>query len=415
MRTEPLTTEASAMALWPTPADLIVSDVLFDRSVNTTSVRSETAAVRELSHILDDEHGALLRFLAVAQNVCGAGSAGLSLLQIVDGTSSLRWRALAGALAAHEGVITRRDFSTCGLCLDNTTPLVLERPQRVFDYLCNLPPVIAELLTVPLVVDDVAIGTLWIAHHDPAVHFRSDDARIIERLALHLSWALTLAEKNAEQRRAIEYRDAQIRDAHHRVTNTLQFAAYLLHAESGVVAATSPRNALRAASERLQVLAKVHELLARSGDEAVVLLPPLLQAIVDAAGKGILGATSQVRVRLEVDHIALPGERAIAIALLINEAVTNACKHAFPNGRSGEIKVDVRIEPLGALIVRIADDGIGFSPQARADGLGLRLVRAFAQQLQGLLSFETPTEAAGTVVTLRTRHDLGWRVSAASN
>ena len=78
------------------------------------------------------------------------------------------------------------------MCLDDGGLIVLERPDRVFDYLSGMPLAIAEVLVVPLRLDKGLAGTLWIVHHDLAAHFCSDDARMAERLALHLVWALKL-------------------------------------------------------------------------------------------------------------------------------------------------------------------------------------------------------------------------------
>lgn len=199
MKTDALTARSAPAGHWPTAADLILGDVLFDRSMHSTSLRTEKAAARELSHVLDDGRGAVRRFLDVASHMCHGGSAGVSLLSPgAFGKRSLQWRAVSGALAEYEGIAVPRDFSTCGLCLDDGGPIVLEKPERLFDYLLEMPPTIAEALVVPLYLDEALVGTLWIVHHDDAAHFRSDDVRIAERLSLHLVWAMKLLQVATE-------------------------------------------------------------------------------------------------------------------------------------------------------------------------------------------------------------------------
>lgn len=393
MRTEH-PTDTPGLALSPAPADLILDDVLFDRSADTTALHCEIAAVRELSRILSDEQGALLRFLCVGQSVCNAGSAGVSAVQNDGvGKRSIRWRAIAGALSSHEGKTVPRDFSTCGMCLDHEALLVLERPQRVFSYLNGLPPAVSELLIVPLYADDAAIGTLWFAHHGVDAHFSSDDARVAERLALHLVWALERLQSNDEHRRALSERETLVRDAHHRVANTLQIAASALRTPSGVVA----QGPTRTAFDRLQALGRVHTALAVTGEDTVF-IRPLLQTIVDAVSSSYMGMSHDVRVSLDADDVALPGDRAVALALWLNEALTNACKHAFPDGRRGQIAISVRARGY-RLSVRIADDGAGFV-SGRGEGLGLRLLEGLAKQLGGSSSLERPTSETGTILTL---------------
>lgn len=394
MINERVTIEAPALSPAPTPADLILDGVLFDRSADTTALRCEVAAVRELSRILIDEQGSLLRFLCVGQGACAGGSAGVSLVRTdASGKESIRWRAVVGALSAHEGASVPREFSTCGMCLDRRAFLVLARPQRVFAYLNELPPAVTELLIVPLRIDDVARGTLWIAHHDVGAHFSSDDARVAERLALHLAGALERLEANFEHRRALVARDTLVRDAHHRATNTLQIAAAALQGKSGGGIDGGSRTAL----DRLQALGRVHAALACHGDDTV-LVRPLFQSIVDALGASFTEPSRAVRIDLDADNVTLSGERAVALALWLNEIVTNACKHAFPDGRDGRIAIEVRVRDR-RLVVRIFDNGIGLPPK-RGEGIGTQLLEALATQLGAASSQESPTSGSGTIFNL---------------
>jgi two-component system, sensor histidine kinase PdtaS len=77
---------------------------------------------------------------------------------------------------------------------------------------------------------------------------------------------------------------------------------------------------------------------------------------------------------------------AIPLALLVNEAVTNAYKHAYPNGQSGEIFVRIANQADGSVTIAIRDDGVGFTPDVREGALGLTLMRSFSSQLGGELA-----------------------------
>jgi two-component sensor histidine kinase len=91
---------------------------------------------------------------------------------------------------------------------------------------------------------------------------------------------------------------------------------------------------------------------------------------------------------------------AIPLALLANEAMTNAFRHAFPEGSSGEVTIDLRYAPQNALILQITDNGVGMRSSNGESGLGLKLIHTFAAQLRGTLAIARPENAAGTVVTL---------------
>jgi two-component sensor histidine kinase len=129
-------------------------------------------------------------------------------------------------------------------------------------------------------------------------------------------------------------------------------------------------------------------------------MPELLQILADGLRQAFARSLSQVRLELTCDSISLPVDQAIPLALLVNEVVTNAYKHAFPNDAQGEITVSLRRSPERELILRIADSGIGYQPTGGGVGMGLRLIRNFAAQLQGTLIFSTPAQGAGTAIAL---------------
>ena len=87
-----------------------------------------------------------------------------------------------------------------------------------------------------------------------------------------------------------------------------------------------------------------------------------------------------------LDHVLVESRLAIPLSLLVNEAVTNAYKHAYPSGQSGEIFVRIANQAGGSVTIAIRDDGVGFAPDVREGALGLTLMRSFASQLGGELA-----------------------------
>lgn len=419
-----------------------LSAALWDPSGCPPHLHAEVTTFHELSRILlDDRRSALRGFLEIALSSCRAGSAGVSLLRLGEaGQTSLRWEAISGALAAHEGSDATLDFSPCGLCLDAGKTILLSQPERVFTYLRGTQPSIAQKLIVPLYDASRPLGTLWIAHHDAVSRFSADDAQLMEQIAMQLVLALKLLEQARQHRhaldlleshrmaqqsladalaqersrreraeaaesglrQALELKDTVIREVHHRVKNTIQMAASLLSLHARASPSVQVRFSLQESYGRLRLLAKVHELLYMSADSTQeVFLPTLLQALGDALRQSFAEMSDRVRLQVTSDLVILPPDEAIPIALLANEVITNAYKHAFPEGSAGEITLSLNWLDERALVLQISDNGIGMRSNGGASALGLKLIRTFAAQLGGTLAFAEPVGAAGTTVTLQ--------------
>jgi two-component sensor histidine kinase len=190
----------------------------------------------------------------------------------------------------------------------------------------------------------------------------------------------------------------------HRTKNTLQRAGALLVLHANAAPSTQARMALLDSYARLQLLAKVHELLCTKTDGAqTVPMSGLLQTLADGLRQSFGKAAARVGLQLTSDPISLPVDQAIPLTLLANELVTNAYKHAFPSDSAGVITMSLQHTPTDGLTLRVADTGIGLDLTGSEIGMGLKLIRTLAAQLRGTLIFATPSEVVGTQVTLTIR------------
>lgn len=198
----------------------------------------------------------------------------------------------------------------------------------------------------------------------------------------------------------LKLKDALIHDIDHRTKNTLQIAAAVLHMQ-GKRASGDVRAALSEASSRLVALAAAHNRLNRLDIENRVRLDEYLAELCPAlAGDEPGGPT----VRVVAGPVACRPEVAIPVGLLTSEALMNALKHAFPNGRDGVI--EVRLAQYGKKAeLLIADDGVGRDP-GRPDGLGAELIRTFAAQIDATLEW-TSTPDVGCTLRLRFDPEAG--------
>lgn len=204
-----------------------------------------------------------------------------------------------------------------------------------------------------------------------------------------------------ENRQALRFKDALIEEAHHRTKNTLQIASTLLAMQARASPSAQVRDALLDSTARLHVLAKVHELLYASANSTQhVFMPPLLQSLGSSLGESFGRSHPHVVLDIECDRMELPAQSAVALALLANEAITNAYKHAFTDQSPGMITVALQRTRENALSLRIEDTGSGFVSPNGDEGLGLTLIRTFATQLCGTLVVTRRDVGTGTLVAL---------------
>lgn len=109
----------------------------------------------------------------------------------------------------------------------------------------------------------------------------------------------------------------------------------------------------------------------------------------------------QVDIEVKASDEAIWGpDLVVPLGLIVGEAVTNAMKHAFPEGRSGTIRVELLAQDLASMILRIEDDGVGIPPDRRKGSLGLQLIEMFARQINGKAALEGRRGGDGTIVVV---------------
>lgn len=171
-----------------------------------------------------------------------------------------------------------------------------------------------------------------------------------------------------------------LEEVNHRAKNSIQIAMSLLGLQMHATKNEEVRLELASAIRRLGNIAAAHLMLnSQSADEQRTSFQAYLTLICTETHQS-LGGDDRIELIVNIDELALDASRATNLALIASEALTNAMKYAFPDGRKGTIRVDChRVEEWAALI--IADDGIGFGPNTRDGALGLRLIRTLARAI----------------------------------
>ncbi len=207
-----------------------------------------------------------------------------------------------------------------------------------------------------------------------------------------------LSRLSAELAAASETRAVLVREADHRVKNSLQTVAAVLSLQRARLADPGARAALAEAEGRVRAVAEVHRALYQADVESgqFVDLGLMLRDLCEQLGR-TLPPTVALHCEPRPGLAQLPAERALPIGLLVAELLANAAKHAFPEGRGGNVRVDLRRTEEGGTELEVIDDGVGADPQAlapgpgsrEAGGLGMRLVDNLARRVGATLRAES--------------------------
>jgi two-component sensor histidine kinase/CheY-like chemotaxis protein len=246
-----------------------------------------------------------------------------------------------------------------------------------------------RVLAVPLVDQKEAIGLVAVANRD--FDYDENDRAFLERVAVYLTPVLKARlQRDAHERAlsvALTGKVVLLQEVHHRVKNNLQLICSLLNLQS----ANAPEEARRALEEshhRVYSMALVHEKLYRTdhpdrldfGEYAAALVHNLFAAFSDP--------NDAVRLRSELDRVLIETDQAVPCALILNELVTNAVKHGFPEGGGGEVLVEVHEQADGGVMLRVKDNGVGLPAGLdwkQSKSLGLRIASTLTAQLGGNL------------------------------
>ncbi|MCC5949754.1 MAG: sensor histidine kinase [Nitriliruptoraceae bacterium] len=217
----------------------------------------------------------------------------------------------------------------------------------------------------------------------------------------HVLGALMLVREVTELRRherLLLYKDATIREIHHRVKNNLQTVASLLRLQSRRLQSEEAREALWESVRRISSIALVHETLSQDHRQRVS-FDKVAQRLIDMLTTGLTAPDRPVVMRMVGTAGELPAEVATPLALVVSELLQNAVEHAFPD-EPGTVEV-VLERRSSSLHLLVRDDGVGVPEGFSLDGaanLGLQIaVTLVGSELGGTISVEARDDGPGTV------------------
>src|SRR5450755_4308459 len=453
---------ASISASEPAPLeDILVTYKLKSHRRRRPNSSDEIFTLYTLAKVMASSPIELIdKLLEAALELCGAGTAGLSMLETTaEGEQVFRWTHLAGLLSEHIGDSTQRNFSPCGSTLDRKSPQLFAYPGRRFQYLNGLDFTMVEALVVPVYVGDKMPGTIWVVSHEEELKFDSEDVRIMaglaefagcalrlirsceggkdthrdekQEIAMHLRTERSLRETQAGLEEDVRVRNAQLQQLSIELINAQdeerRHLARELHDSAGQYLAGIQMNlgALLRPNSGLE-----DEARARVADSmgmakictseirtmSYLLHPPLLDEM--GLGSAISwyaeGFAERSGIRVDVDIpetlARLPSEIETALFRVVQQCLANIHRH------SGSLMALIRVKvDKESVSVDIRDEGrgiaadvlAGFQSGTRLTGVGLAGMRERIRDMGG--RFEVRSSEKGASVQVRLLLSAGAR------
>jgi two-component sensor histidine kinase len=206
--------------------------------------------------------------------------------------------------------------------------------------------------------------------------------------------------RESELSESVAQKQMMLREIHHRVKNNLQTVTSLLNLYARIPRGEAIKQAFADVQTRINALALVHRHLYESQDLREIDLAAFMTGLCRLVQDGCGVPARRVKLDVAIPTATMTGDRAIPLALLTTEILTNAFKHAFPENRAGAIGVRLTVGEHGAARLVISDNGVGTAQRTETSlpsTMGQTLIGAFTRQLGGTLTTSGPP---GTTVTI---------------
>lgn len=206
----------------------------------------------------------------------------------------------------------------------------------------------------------------------------------------------SLEELLIEKDKLLEEKEWLLKEIHHRVKNNLQIVMSLLNTQSAYIENDAALVVIRENQHRVYAMSLIHQKLYQSENVALIDIPVYISELVDYLQSSF--DTRHIRFELDIALVRLDVAQTVPMGLILNEAVTNAIKYAFPDSRSGLISITLVQTDSQYMQLTIKDNGVGLPAGmdiSQTDSLGMSLMQGLSRQLGG--SFRMKNEQGLTI------------------
>ena len=224
---------------------------------------------------------------------------------------------------------------------------------------------------------------------------------------------IEIQQTNVSLQRLVEEKEWLVKEIHHRVKNNLHTISGLLDAQSGYLTSAEALQAIKDSQHRVQSMSLIHQKLYQSQDMSVINMPGYINELVSYLKHSFIVKPS-IRFDIQVEQVNLDVSFAIPIGLILNEAITNAIKYAFPAQQEGLVRVSLKHTGENSLLLSIADDGVGIPDDfdfKTHQSMGVNLMRGLSQEIDGIFLIK---RSNGTLININFEYDPDTLINAFS-
>jgi PAS domain S-box-containing protein len=206
--------------------------------------------------------------------------------------------------------------------------------------------------------------------------------------------------RTQELQQALTTSNILLHEVDHRVKNNLQMVSAMLMLQSMSIPDERVKSTLQEMLERIEAMGMVHKRLYQSND----IMDFDLGEFMGEIAANLVGASGRDDIELEVQtqSVKIKADDAASIALVINETITNALKHAFPSGRAGDLRVSI-IPGTASHEISIEDNGVGMTGStSRGTGFGRTLIETLIRQLHATIEWQPASPGTRVRIMLPT-------------
>ena len=299
--------------------------------------------------------------------------------------------------------------SPAGFALHTGKPVIsnqLENEQRFRTSELLARHGVRRAINVILQGDGAPFGVLEVDSRSEG-DFSEKDIAFLQGAANIIGMAIERQRNERNLKTALEHQQVLVKEINHRVKNSLQLVASMLNLRAGAQDDPTISQILGDASSRIGAISRAHDRLYRGSDVSRI----ELQAYLSDICRDLTDATPDCPVAFEsTGPVSMATDRAIRLALLVTELVTNAAKHAGAETGEGKISVKLSRNSETTARVSVSDEGVGLPADfslEQPSGFGTQLIKILAEQIGAEVAIERPKRGSAFIVTMSLDTDSG--------